>query len=107
MKNDDDDLVTDSHSILARWRNHFSQLLNIHGIHDVWQTEIHTTEPLEPEPSVFKVEMVFEKLKRHKSPRIDQIPVEVIKAGGRIIRSDIHKHIKLYKATGYVMHQQV
>jgi hypothetical protein len=25
------DLVTDCHSILARWRNHFSQLLNVHG----------------------------------------------------------------------------
>jgi hypothetical protein len=24
------DLVADSHSILARWRNYFSQLLNVH-----------------------------------------------------------------------------
>jgi hypothetical protein len=32
------DLIADSHSILARWRNHFSQLLNIHGINDVRQT---------------------------------------------------------------------
>ena len=107
MKNEDDDLVTDSHSILARWRNHFSQLLNVHGIHDVGQTEIHTAEPLEPELSVFKDEMVFEKLKRNNSQRTDQVPAELIKAGGRIIRSEIHKLIKLLKATGYVMHQQV
>jgi len=26
------DLVTDSHSILVRWRNHFSQLLNYMGL---------------------------------------------------------------------------
>jgi len=26
------DLVTDGHSILVRWRNHFSQLLNVHGV---------------------------------------------------------------------------
>ena len=26
------DLIADSHSILARWRNHFSQLLNIHEV---------------------------------------------------------------------------
>jgi len=65
VKNEKDNLVTDSHSILARWRNHFSQLLNVHGIHNVWQTEIHTAEPQEPEPSIFKVEMVLEKLKRH------------------------------------------
>ena len=25
------DLIADSHSILARWRNHFSQLLNVQG----------------------------------------------------------------------------
>jgi len=27
VRNEKGDLVTDSHSILARWRNHFSQLL--------------------------------------------------------------------------------
>ena len=31
-------LVTDSHSISARWRNHFSQLLNVHVVNDVRQT---------------------------------------------------------------------
>jgi len=35
------DLVTDSHSILAKWKKHFSQLLNVHGVNDVRQTEIH------------------------------------------------------------------
>jgi hypothetical protein len=35
--------------------------------------------------------MAIEKLKSHKSPGIDQIPAESIKAGGRIIRSEIHK----------------
>jgi hypothetical protein len=28
--------------------------------------------------------MIIEKIKRHKSPGIDQIPAELIKAGGRI-----------------------
>jgi hypothetical protein len=31
VKDEKGDLVTDSHSILVRWRNHFSQLLNVHG----------------------------------------------------------------------------
>jgi hypothetical protein len=60
---------------LARWRNHFSQLLNVHGVGDVRQTEIHTAEPIVPELSAFEDEMATEKLKRHKSPGIDQIPV--------------------------------
>jgi len=47
------DLVADSHSILTRWRNYFSQLLNVHGVNEVRQTEIHTAEPLVPEPSTF------------------------------------------------------
>jgi hypothetical protein len=37
--------------------------------------------------------MAIEKLKRQKSPGIDQIPAELIKAGGRIIPSEIHKLI--------------
>jgi len=37
--------------------------------------------------------MVTGKLKTHKSPGIDQIPVELIKAGGRTIRSEIHRFL--------------
>jgi len=43
--------VTDSHSIVARWRNYFSQLFNVHGVKDVGQAEIHSAERLIPEPS--------------------------------------------------------
>ena len=81
VKDENGDLVTDLHNILARWMNHFSQLLNVHGVSDVRQTEIHTTEPLVLESSTCKVEMATGKLKRHKSPGIDQIPAELIKAG--------------------------
>jgi hypothetical protein len=37
--------------------------------------------------------MAIEKLKRYKSPGIDQIPAELIKAGGSKICSEIHKLI--------------
>ena len=46
-----------------------------------------------PEPSALEVELAIEKLKNHKSPGIDQIPAELIKAGGSIIRCAIHKLI--------------
>jgi len=75
------------------WRNHFSQLLNIHGVSDVRQTEMHTAEPLVYEPSAFEVEMAVEKLKGHKSPGIYQIPTKIIKAGDRTIHSEIYKLI--------------
>ena len=78
---------------MARWRNYFSQILNLHGVSDVRQAEIHTAEQLVPEPSVLEVELAIEKLKSHKSPGINQIPAELIKAGGSIIRCAIHKLI--------------
>jgi len=46
-----------------------------------------------PDPSAFEFVMAIEKLKRHNSPGINQIPVELIKAWGRTIRSEIHKVI--------------
>jgi len=67
--------------------------LNVHAVNDVRQAEIHTAETLVPEPSVFEVELAIEKLKSHKSPGIDQIRAEMIKAGGRTIRCAIHKPI--------------
>jgi len=78
---------------LSRWRKYFFQLLNVHGVNDVRQTEIHTTEHLVPQPSAFEVEMAIEELKSHKSPGIDQIPAELIKTGGRKIPYEIYKLI--------------
>ena len=56
-------------------------LLNVHEDNDVRQAEIHTVEPLVPEPSVFEFELAIGKLKNHKSPGVDQIPAELIKVG--------------------------
>jgi hypothetical protein len=45
------DLFADTHSSLASWRNHLFQLLNVHGVNDVKQTEVHAAETMVPEPS--------------------------------------------------------
>ena len=94
VQDEKDDFVTDSHSILARWRIHFSHLFSVHGISDVRQTEMHTAELLVPKPRVFGFQMSVEKLKRHKSPGTDQIP-ELIRASCSTIRSEIFKNINL------------
>jgi hypothetical protein len=78
VKEENGDLLADSHSILNRWKNYFCQLLNVHGVNDVRQTEIQTAEPLVPEPSSSDVEIAIEKMKRYKSPGIDQITAELI-----------------------------
>ena len=54
-------MVTDTNNILARLRKHFFQLFSVHGVIDVWQTEVHTAQPLVLEPSALAVEMAIEK----------------------------------------------
>jgi hypothetical protein len=92
VKDENGDLVADSHNILNRWKNCFSQLLNVHNVTDVRQTEVHTAEPLVPGPSRFEIEISIAKLKKYKSPPgSDQIRAELIQAGGEILLSAIHK----------------
>jgi hypothetical protein len=43
--------------------------------------------------SPFEVEIAIAKLKSYKSPGSDEIPAELIQAGGEILRSKIHKLI--------------
>jgi len=35
VKDEKGDLVADSHSIMARWRNSFSQILHVHGVSEL------------------------------------------------------------------------
>jgi len=93
VKDEKGDLVADSHSIVARWRNYFSQILKVHGVYDVRQTEIHTAEPLVPQPNASEVELAIEKLRSHKSPGTDQIPAELIRPRGKTIHCEIHELI--------------
>jgi hypothetical protein len=61
----------------------------------VRQTEMHTAEPFVPEPSASEAEVAIRKLKRYKSPGVDQIPAELIQAGGETLHLGIHKLTKL------------
>jgi hypothetical protein len=54
VKDQNGDLLADSHNVVNRWKNYFCQLLNLHGVNDIRQTEMYTVEPLVPEPSYLK-----------------------------------------------------
>jgi hypothetical protein len=54
--------------------------LNLHRVNDVRQTEIHTAEPLVPQPNSSEDEIAIEKLKRYKLSGIDRIITEMIEA---------------------------
>jgi hypothetical protein len=60
VKDENVDIFTDSHSILNRQMNFFPQLLNVHRVSDVKQIEVHTAEPLVPDPNPFEVEIAME-----------------------------------------------
>jgi hypothetical protein len=68
IKDENGNLIADTHNVLNRWKNFFNQVLNVHGVHDIRQMDIHTAEPLLPEPSLAEVEIAIGKLKSYKSP---------------------------------------
>jgi hypothetical protein len=73
VKDEKGNLVADSHSILAKYRNYFSWILNVHNVNDVRQKEIHTAELSVLQPCDFQLQMAVEKLKTDKSLAIDHI----------------------------------
>jgi hypothetical protein len=83
VKDERGDLLVDPHKILNRWKNYFCQLLNVHGAGGVRQTEIRTAKPFVLEPGPTEVEVVIGKLKRYKSPCVDQIPAELFRQEGK------------------------
>jgi hypothetical protein len=90
VKDENGDLLADFHNILNRCKNYFSQLLSEHNVSDVRQIEVHTAQLLVPSPSHLEVEIAITTLKKYKSPGSDQIPAELIQAGGEISLSTIH-----------------
>jgi hypothetical protein len=60
---------------------------------DVRQIEMHTAEPLVPDPSPFEFEIANAKFKKCKLPGSDQNLAGLIQAGGEILLSEFHKLI--------------
>jgi hypothetical protein len=48
-------LPADFRKNLKRQKNYVTELLNVHDVSDVRQTEIHSAEPLAPGPSCLEV----------------------------------------------------
>jgi hypothetical protein len=92
IKDENGNLLTDPQNVLNRWKNFFKQVLKVYGVHDIRQMDIHMTEPLVPEPNLVEVEIAIGELESCKSLGTDQIPAELIKAGGETY-SEIHRLI--------------
>jgi hypothetical protein len=59
MKDGNCDLFADTHNILYKWKNYFSQLLNAHNVSDIRQMDVHTAESLVPGPSRLEAEIAI------------------------------------------------
>jgi hypothetical protein len=63
----------------------------VHNVSDVRQIEVHTAEPLVAGPSRLEDEIAIVKFKKYRPPGSDQIPAELLQAGGEILLFAIHK----------------
>jgi hypothetical protein len=57
IKDENGNLLADPQNVLNSWKNFFNQVLNVHGVHDVRQMDIHTAETLVSEPGLVEVEI--------------------------------------------------
>ena len=57
LKNGNEELLSDSNSILNRWKDYFSQLLNVHKDNDVGEIKIQTAEPFISDPTLLEVKL--------------------------------------------------
>jgi hypothetical protein len=60
IRDENGNLIADPQNVLNRWKIFFNQVLNVHGVHDVRQMDIHTAEPLVPEPSLVELKLLLE-----------------------------------------------
>jgi hypothetical protein len=65
-------LLTESHCILNRLKDYLCQLLSVHGVNDVRQTEIRISYI--PEINSVEAAITIENMRRYKSQGTNQIP---------------------------------
>ena len=64
IKKDDGTIVADTTSILSRWDQFLSNLLNVNQSTNLEGSEIYTVEPDIPEPSLIEVKLAIENFKK-------------------------------------------
>jgi hypothetical protein len=80
LKDENGNMLSDPQNVLNRWKNFFNEVLNVHGVHDIRQMDIHMAEPLLP----CRSGICYDELKSYKSLGTDHILAIFIKAGGKV-----------------------
>jgi sorting nexin-29 len=90
-------LKTDKQEAMDRWKQYFSDLIVTDKNIDNQVHEVHSIEnDIEIEPSTYKeVSDTINKLKRNKAPGTDNIPAELVKYGGYMLKRRMYSLILL------------
>ena len=90
-------LLKSNEDILARWKEHFEELLNRNPVIDGDVLEqlprLPADETLMIVPTLEEVEKAIFSMKNNKAAGPDNIPAEIFKSGGPILHSQIHQLI--------------
>ncbi|CAF1464287.1 unnamed protein product, partial [Rotaria sordida] len=101
IQDKDGKFLINSKDRLTRWKEHFSDLLNVHTNIDPTIVQ-NITEPFIPSneqfrqdkmPSLIEVEEAINKLKSGKAPGNDGIAADLLKAGGKSMAKWLHEII--------------
>ena len=96
-KDENGTLKTDKQEIMNRWKQYFADLTKTDNNIGNQVQEVHTIEnDREIEPPTYKeVSDIINKLKRNKAPGTDNIPAELVKYGGYILKHRMYNLILL------------
>lgn len=86
-------LVAEKEEMLGRWREYFESLLNLNLIHAESRSIELGVEEGEDQVDLLTLEeirMAIRKLKNNKISKIDNIPGEFVKHGGKILLMKLH-----------------
>ena len=77
-------------TMFDRQMYYFHQLLNVHGVNEFRQAEIHMAELLVLKASASDIETAIEKLVRYKSSGVVYVPAELKQKVGQNVLRSIH-----------------
>ena len=104
LTKDGQSLLVEKEKILARWAEHFNDVLNIPSTCDLATFEAMPQLPiqnaLDLPPTLQEVETVIKVMKNGKSPGADGITAEVLKAGGSTMTVHLLELYKRYWSQG-------
>ncbi|CAF4160208.1 unnamed protein product [Rotaria sordida] len=94
-------ILNNSRDRMVRWKEHFSELLNVHSnidqsiLQNITPSTIPVMEQIRQDklPSLNEVKEAINKMKSGKAPGIDSISVDLLKVGGEPIAIWLHEII--------------